>query len=120
MIALPKQFQNFPGQAIELRIAGIVPNDFESEWDSNVGQNVKAWMEDNVNEKIHIEGEVEIALMNCIWVDTLKLIEKLPSLRCQVNVISIKETLLSKKFGVRDDGTLQMLKDLAKEAGKEC
>lgn len=115
---MAEQFRTFPPQSIEIEIGGIVPCDQSQEWDSMILENVKEWITKNTNENVYVQARIMHTMMNILWVDTVKLVEPLPSIKTSVQVISIRQCLLEKKFAIENDFAFGLLKTLAEELGK--
>lgn len=117
LLQLNEEFYRFPAQAVDIRISGIVPYDYDIQWVSAAKKNVKKWLEDNNTGHFHIQGRIVFSALNTLWVDTLKKVEKLPNLNTEVMVMSITKNLLSKHFAVTDNTCLKVLREIAHEAG---
>lgn len=111
------QFRSFPPQSIEIQIGGIVPVDYEQEWDSEILQNVKAWIKKNMNDNVYVQGRILFTMMNTLWLDTIKLVHILSYIHTSVEVISIRHCLLQKKFAIENDLSLILLKRIGEELG---
>lgn len=116
LLVLPDQFKEFPAQAVDIRIGGIVPLDSEIRWDKKSTQLVKKWLEHA--ENCYIEAKIELALMNCIWVKSVEITKILRSINEETRWISITEKLIQKNIGVADSKPLDMLREMAERAGK--
>ncbi|XP_037028322.1 putative ATP-dependent RNA helicase TDRD12 isoform X2 [Bradysia coprophila] len=119
LMTLPDKFKNFPHQAVDIRIANIVPRDFDNEWDSSILELVKKWIgnENKLQNHHYCQGFVKLSIMNTLWVDSVDMIEVLQSIDEEVKTTSIKRNLLNKNFCVRDSKPLELLTILAKNAG---
>lgn len=117
LLELSAEFVGFPSQAVDVRIANLLPYDFDSEWDKDSLNNVRKWLQKNKTQNVYIEGTIQwSSCLNTIWVDTLRLIEKLYT-STEVFVLSIRRKLLDEKFGVVDDRCLLALKQMAASCG---
>lgn len=118
LLVLPKQFKEFPAQAIDIYMCGIVPQDFEEDWNSKLLRTVKCWLDDNITEKVHVEAKIRLSLNNFILVNSLYLVEKLQAIKTEVNVISIKKELLRKKLAVQDSEGMYTMLRMANDCGE--
>lgn len=118
LLHLAAEFSVFPSQAIDVRIANLLPYDYDGEWDKDSYDNVKRWLQKSYTENVYIEGTIVWSgCLNTIWIDTLRLSEKLPT-NMEVFVLSIQRKLLDKKFGIVDDQCLKSLQRMAASCGK--
>lgn len=114
LIQLPVRFKTFPPQAVNVRIGGIVPHDFDYDWDSKTLQYVKNWLR---HESDYLKGDIQLSIMDTLWVDSVDGMEVLHSIGHDVRTVSIKNNLLKHKFGVNDSRAMELLKSLAQQAG---
>lgn len=114
---LPKKFCDFPAQAVDVIIAGIVPMDYDHGWDSTAKKNVERWLSIDKAQHKCIKANVLMSVMNEIWVDSLFLVQKLPKISCEVTVISMKLSLIDNKLAIEDSAGFEAVKMLAKETG---
>lgn len=115
LYVLPDKFKCYPPQAVDIRITGVVPLDQSSTWDKNLMKHVTKWCE--LNENCHFEGTIEMTAMRCIWVKSVKIIEKLPSIDEELVKFDFKREIVSGKLGYPDDNAFPLLRDMAKRAG---
>ncbi len=104
--SLTYSFQNFIS-------AGIVPRDFDNEYDKNVLVLVRKW----IQNAHHCQGFIKLSIMNTLWVDSIEVMEVLTSIKEQVSSLSIKRNLLERKFCVQDLKPFELLMGLARNAG---
>lgn len=116
LLVLPEQFQRVPPHAVDIRISGVVPHDLDTKWDEKTLKIVKKWLSPGNN--FHMEGEIELTLMNCIWITSVVIVEKLQSLQEEIRFLSIKDNLIEKNFGLADTKTLQSLREMANNLGE--
>lgn len=115
LLHLDSEFIDFPSQAVDLRIANLIPYDYDTKWDRDSMANVKHWLKKNSTEKAYIEGTIMWSCcLNTIWVDTLRLSEKM---KTDVLVVSIRCNLLNKKFGMENHQCLSLLQKMAASLG---
>lgn len=117
LLHLPKRFCDYPAQAVNVIISGIVPIDYDYSWDTASQKNVEKWIA--IDESPHkcIKANISISLMNTIWVDTLYLVQKLPEISCEVTVISIKSSLLNNNLAIEDNAAFDNIKSVAAQIG---
>lgn len=115
LLVMPPRFKEFPPQAVDIRIADIVPLDLDTTWESFIKHEVKNW----INEKpsCQIRAEIELTVMNTIWVKSVKIVEKLPSIKEEVIKTDIKKKLIDEGYGVAKD-SLKTLQAMAMKSGK--
>lgn len=113
-MVLPEEFKAFPPQAVDIRIAGLVPFK-DTTWDKISTQLVKEWL--NLSEKFHFEGAIVLALMNCIWVKDVEVKEKLRAIKEETKLFFVKEKLIKTKNAIADQKAMEILLELAKAAG---
>lgn len=118
LLKLSAEFAYFTPQAVDLRIANLIPYDYDAKWDLESMTNVTHWLQKSCTENVYIDGTIQWSnCLNTIWVDTLRLNEKLYT-STEVFVLSIRSNLLSKKFGIDDDRCLVALRQMAANCGK--
>ncbi|XP_058065440.1 putative ATP-dependent RNA helicase TDRD12 [Anopheles bellator] len=110
LLHLPEEFRKMPGQAIDIQIAGLTPCDGGQDWDKKATLTVQNWVTDYAHrETFHVEGRVLLTLKGIIWVDEMRLVEQLGSLKTAVTKTKFKASIISKKFGVGNDESFQKL-----------
>lgn len=111
LLHLPDEFRRLPAQATDVRIVGVVPHDFETEWDKRVTATIRAWIETyTAKDKFHVEGKVLLAVKDTIWVDTIRLVEHLSQVQTEIHEINVKTEIVgNKNFGVTDKEPLELL-----------
>uniref|UniRef100_A0A1Q3EW10 RNA helicase n=1 Tax=Culex tarsalis TaxID=7177 RepID=A0A1Q3EW10_CULTA len=111
LLHLPDEFRRLPAQAIDVRIVGVVPHDFETEWDKRVTATIRTWIEKYTKkEEFHVEGKVLLAVKDTIWVDTIRLVEHLSQVNTEIHEINVKTEIVgNKNFGVTDKEPLELL-----------
>ncbi|XP_058456737.1 uncharacterized protein LOC131434110 [Malaya genurostris] len=116
LLHLPKEFCRLPEQAIDIRIVGVVPHDFETEWDKRVTVTIREWIDKyTTNDKFHVEGKIVLAIRDTIWVDTIRLVEHLSGINTDINEIHVKSQIVGKNFGVTDKEPLELLTKMVKD-----
>lgn len=115
LLQLDAEFIDFPSQAIDLRIANLIPYDYDTKWDKDSMANVKHWLKMNCTKNAYIDSTILwSSCLNTIWVDTLRLSEKTKN---DVLVLSIRSNLLDKQFGIEDNKCLSLLQEMAASLG---
>ncbi|XP_049542202.1 putative ATP-dependent RNA helicase SoYb [Anopheles darlingi] len=117
LLHLPEQFRSLPPQTIDIRIAGIVPLDNESDWDNVSIETIRRWIDDFMNEPgtRHFEGNVQLALKDTIWLDDLRGVEQLGVPKTDVTRIRFKANIVSKQFAIADRAPFETLRQLVRQ-----
>lgn len=98
--------------------ADLRPRDFDCEWDSKILAHVKKWIRNENPKSTHYyQGLIKLSIMDTLWVDSIDIIEILQSINEEVTAVSIKKNLLEGNFCVKDTKPLELMMDLAKNAG---
>ncbi|KAJ6632966.1 putative ATP-dependent RNA helicase TDRD12, partial [Pseudolycoriella hygida] len=113
LLQMPQYLKLFPRQAFELRIAGVAPQDFDVNWSSSSKKTVAQW----VASAGCVQGEIELTVMNCIWVRSMKIIEKLQSISYEISPVDIKDKIIKYEFGVVEENAIKMLRKMAQRTG---
>ncbi|XP_058170144.1 putative ATP-dependent RNA helicase TDRD12 [Anopheles ziemanni] len=119
LLSLPEQFHALPEQAIDVRIAGVVPHDFEEEWDEYSTQYVQRMLDEHVKDQPtnrYIEGKVLLTLRDMIWIEELMLVEALDAVKSQVVSAKVKSAIVSNQFGVKDSSLFERIEQLVVKA----
>lgn len=113
LLHLPEEFRRLPPQAIDIRIVGVVPHDFELEWDKLATLNIREWIHRYTNnDKFHVEGKVMLTIKDTIWVDTIRLVQHLEGINTEIMEIHVKSEIVGKNFGVVDKEPLELLSQM--------
>lgn len=115
LLILPDEFKSGPPLAMNLCIAGLVPHDFEHDWDKTTIANVDRWLKDNEMADITFQSNVLFSLNDTIWVDSIYMIKTVLEISAIRN--SIKESILKKNFGTVKKDHLKIIKEMAAVAG---
>uniref|UniRef100_A0A182QK13 RNA helicase n=1 Tax=Anopheles farauti TaxID=69004 RepID=A0A182QK13_9DIPT len=119
LLHLPEKFTSLPDQAMNVRIAGVVPHDYEQDWDKTSTVTVRRWIENyETRPNCHIQGNVLLALKDTVWVDELCLVEQLEGVRTSVTVEKVRASIISKQFGVGDRESFEQLRKLVLDCEK--
>lgn len=117
ILEIPKEFELFPSQAVEIRLNGIVPHHEEKAWDKKAIYSVTKWLTRDVNrETDFICAKVNFALMDTLWVDNLVVKENVKGFDC-VNKINLRMSILKKNIGIKSEEAEQKLKRMAEDCG---
>lgn len=115
---LPKEYHDFPGQAIDLHLVGIIPQ--EATWDKDslnkVREELFAPPTSSTNDK-SIEANVIIALKSALVVNCIRVVEKAAFLPNPVQVASVIQTLRREKFGIKDVSAWTKFEAIVKDLG---
>lgn len=115
LYVLPDEFKKFPPQAVDIRIAGVVPVDLSVNWDKNLIKVVKLWLSEYKNFKS--KAFVELALMKCIWVKSVELFDFLSIIREEVVRFDVTMEIVRQNLGIVNPNWLHNLRRLAGKAG---
>uniref|UniRef100_A0A182M665 RNA helicase n=1 Tax=Anopheles culicifacies TaxID=139723 RepID=A0A182M665_9DIPT len=119
LLFLPEQFRELPGQAFNVRIAALVPHDYEQDWDKTASLTVRQWIEEHENRpNCYIEGNVLLALKDTLWIDDLHLIEQLKGVKATVTAKRIGATVISKQFGIGDKQSFEQIRKIVQDCEK--
>lgn len=108
-----------PAQSVTVRIANCVPCDRDTEWDVRATQAVQQWLADSGvsnNDHIFVEARIEHTVLDTLWVDSLRVVERLPTLGTFVHLLSVRHQLVRQRYGVLDDRATVALRRMAAEA----
>lgn len=111
---LAAEFCDFPEQAIDLNLIGLVPADAEDEWDSEITQKLRNHLEDIdlSRDDIHVEANIVFSLRKAVVVDCLRITQVIG---CDCSILcSVKKHMIDRRLGIKAKGTR---KDIIKMAG---
>jgi hypothetical protein len=118
LCSLPDEYKKYPPQSIDVRLSGIIPLDFETEWNKKTLATVKSWTKpDTAKKSIYLQGNVIFSLKNTVWVNSLEMIENLEYIDREVAVLDIKDNLIKKEFCQKDDTAIPILRQMVDELG---
>ncbi|XP_053679144.1 uncharacterized protein LOC128730136 [Anopheles nili] len=116
LLLLPEKFRDLSGQTIDVRIAGVIPHDFEQDWDKSATNMAREWIKKYESKpNCHIEGNVLLALRDTIWVDELYLVEQLEDLKTTLVTEKIRATIIAKQFGIADKESFVKVSQLVRD-----
>ncbi|XP_059622507.1 putative ATP-dependent RNA helicase SoYb [Phlebotomus argentipes] len=115
LLLLPDEFRAFPQQLIDVRLFGLVPNDYEMQWDSNSTKEVKSWVEPSqTSEYLSFIGQIDLTLKNTIYVKSLFCVEFVDSHQSNFVQRDLRKVLLRNQIAVEiEEEKMQFIKDLA-------
>lgn len=102
---------------MNLRLSGVVPYDHEQDWSNNAIETVRFWFKKHATENVNVVGKIKFSLMDTIWVENIKLLENLETIKTYVTEVNIKSSLLEKQFGTVSHEAEEVLKDKATACG---
>lgn len=114
LMEIPDEFKDFPAQAIDIRLSGVVPYDNEKVWDSKSIRTVKKWIVTDVTENDVLQASINFVLMDVIWVNNVVLMEQLTAINGFALKINVRRSLLGRGFAL-DDNQMQSIKQIAME-----
>uniref|UniRef100_A0A182SY95 RNA helicase n=1 Tax=Anopheles maculatus TaxID=74869 RepID=A0A182SY95_9DIPT len=116
LLHLPSQFRQLPGQAINVRIAALVPHDNEQDWDKTAKLTVRQWIEEHENRaNCYVKGNVLLALRDTLWVDDLHLAEQLEGVKTTVTTKRVGATIISKQYGISDKKSFEQIRTIVSD-----
>lgn len=119
LLHLPDRFHKYPPQAVDIRIAGVVPLDFGTDWDKSLKDSMKDWLKKGKNDQnCHIEGKILLSLQNCIWVENVQVKQKLPTLDLETVAVDVKREIVKRNLAVTDANVMQMLQEMVEKTSK--
>lgn len=115
LLRLNEKFRDYPAQAVDVRIANLVPVDCDDEWDKNSMRNVTEWLQEALAaDNVHVEGRILWSeILDIIWLDKLNIVTQL-SIRSKVNNLLMHRNLLKKKIAIEDYKCLEVLQASAR------
>lgn len=115
LLHLPDQFRSFPYQAIDIRLMGVVPFDFDDNWSSISTDTVKRWL--FKTRECYLQGNILFSLKYTIYVKSIVFVESLETVSTEVNTFDVKQAIVKKMFGVIDKRPTESLLQMAKDCG---
>nr|AUD07760.1 tudor-containing protein 12 [Danio rerio] len=105
LLQLPAQFQDLPGQAVEIILCRVQPVDGEVDWNPKVTRAVSL----KIRGKLH-QARVVMSLGNTIWVDPMVRMVRVPGLKTFINEYNVHTEILASGFGVSNPQHVDLLK----------
>ena len=121
---LPAEYRDFPGQAVDLHLTGVIPADKEDEWDQRVTKIVMKTLdrhlkdESGLRDNIHVEAKIVVPLKDALLVESIRVVEYLPDIETAGQKLSVKKFLITNKYGVADSRGIAKMKDLVQQIGE--
>lgn len=113
---LNDEYKEPPGQAYSMHLTGIIPADYEEDWDEKITHRLKTLLNKlhTTESNVEYEARVLFTLRNTFVVDIFRVIN---SKDCYVHV-PVKEYLIDHKYAIKSKDCLQRVIDMAKFNGK--
>lgn len=105
LLQLPAQFQDLPGQAVEIILCRAQPVDGEVDWNPKVTRAVSL----KIRGKLH-QARVVMSVGNTVWVDPMVRMTRVPGLKTYINEYNVHAEILASGFGVSNPQHLDLLK----------
>ncbi|XP_051975326.1 putative ATP-dependent RNA helicase TDRD12 [Xyrauchen texanus] len=105
LLQLPAQFQELPGQAVEIILCRIQPIDGEVDWNPKVNRAISL----KIKGKLH-QARVVMCVGNAVWVDPMVRMTRVPGLKTYINEYNVHTEILNFGFGVNNPQHLELLK----------
>uniref|UniRef100_A0A0A1WUC7 RNA helicase n=1 Tax=Zeugodacus cucurbitae TaxID=28588 RepID=A0A0A1WUC7_ZEUCU len=111
------RFKDFPAQAINIRLSGVVPFDNERSWDTKSTKTVQKWIMTDIkkNECVHVS--INFTLIDTIWVNNVIVMEQLAQMGQYVYRVNLKRSLMEKNIADVCDSKRQGIREIAEELG---
>ncbi|XP_053949152.1 uncharacterized protein LOC128857417 [Anastrepha ludens] len=111
------KFKDFPAQAIDIHLLGVVPFDNERTWDTKATKTVQKWIMTDLtkNECVHVS--INFTLIDTIWVNNVIVMEQLAQVGQYVYRVNLKRSLLGKDIAAVADCKRQGIREIAEELG---
>ncbi|XP_067639600.1 putative ATP-dependent RNA helicase TDRD12 isoform X2 [Eurosta solidaginis] len=110
-------FKDFPAQAINIRLSGVVPFDNERTWDTKSTKTVQKWIMTDITKKECVHVSINFTLIDTIWVNNLIVMEQLDQVGQYVYRVNLKRSLLEKNIAAAADNKRQSIREIAEEFG---
>ncbi|XP_016112387.1 putative ATP-dependent RNA helicase TDRD12 [Sinocyclocheilus grahami] len=95
LLQLPPQFQDLPGQAVEIILCRAQPVDGEVDWNPKVTRAISL----KIKGKLH-QARVVMSVGNTVWVDPMVRMTRVPGLKTYINEYNVHAEILASGFGV--------------------
>ncbi|XP_051545297.1 putative ATP-dependent RNA helicase TDRD12 [Myxocyprinus asiaticus] len=107
LLQLPTQFQELPGQAVEIILCRVQPIDGEVDWNPKVTRAISL----KIKGKLH-QARVVMCVGNAVWVDPMVRMTRVPGLKTYINEYNVHTEILNFGFGVNNPQHLELLKSV--------
>uniref|UniRef100_A0A672JZK0 RNA helicase n=1 Tax=Sinocyclocheilus grahami TaxID=75366 RepID=A0A672JZK0_SINGR len=105
LLQLPPQFQDLPGQAVEIILCKAQPVDGEVDWNPKVTRAISL----KIKGKLH-QARVVMSVGNTVWVNPMVRMTRVPGLKTYINEYNVHAEILASGFGVNNPQHLDLLK----------
>uniref|UniRef100_A0A671RUS0 RNA helicase n=1 Tax=Sinocyclocheilus anshuiensis TaxID=1608454 RepID=A0A671RUS0_9TELE len=105
LLQLPPQFQDLPGQAVEIILCRAQPVDGEVVWNPKVTRAISQ----KIKGKLH-QARVVMSVGNTVWVDPMVRMTRVPGLKTYINEYNVHAEILASGFGVNNPQHVDLLK----------
>ncbi|KAL1247878.1 hypothetical protein QQF64_023254 [Cirrhinus molitorella] len=105
LLQLPPQFQDLPGQAVEIILCRAQPVDGEVDWNPKVTRAISQ----KIKGKLH-QARLVMSVGDTVWVDPMVRMTRVPGLKTYINEYNIHAEILSSGFGVSNPQHVDLLK----------
>ncbi|XP_016427110.1 putative ATP-dependent RNA helicase TDRD12, partial [Sinocyclocheilus rhinocerous] len=105
LLQLPPQFQDLPGQAVEIILCRAQPVDGEVDWNPKVTRAISQ----KIKGKLH-QARVVMSVGNTVWVDPMVRMTRVPGLKTYINEYNVHAEIVASGFGVNNPQHLDLLK----------
>lgn len=112
---MDQQFSDFPGQAIDIHLTGVLPT--ETVWHKSSIDKIRNLLSCEKSESREIEVNVIHALNNSLVIDHMRVLEKLKLSNEYVMLGSIKKIMIQEKYGISDKISLTKFEQALKDRG---
>ncbi|XP_073687782.1 putative ATP-dependent RNA helicase TDRD12 [Garra rufa] len=110
LLQLPPQFQDLPGQAVEIILCRAQPVDGEVDWNPKVTRAISQ----KIKGKLH-QARIVMSVGDTVWVDPLVRMTRVPGLKTYINEYNVHAEILASGFGVNNPQHVDLLKRVFQE-----
>uniref|UniRef100_A0A034VB34 RNA helicase n=1 Tax=Bactrocera dorsalis TaxID=27457 RepID=A0A034VB34_BACDO len=111
------KFKDFPAQAINIRLTGVVPFDNERTWDTKATKTVQKWIMTDIKQNECVHVSINFTLIDTIWVNNVIVMEQLEQVGQYVYRVNLKRSLMEKNIADVGDSKKQGIREIAEELG---
>nr|CAD7393674.1 unnamed protein product [Timema cristinae] len=119
LMALPKELQVLPPQAVEVYLCNVLPCDEDTVWNWSANEAMYNWVQENVAEEregVYMVGKIVLTLGNTLWLDPFMARQHLEDLGNDVFIMSLRKELLKHGYAVDNPQHLEKLYSLCHDA----
>lgn len=118
MYEIPKELAEYPPQAVDIVLCGLLPMDFDSYWGRPATERARELLvEKRLKENEKWIGRIVLSLNNILCLDPIELCEQLSLYNVVINKFSIGEKLMKENLAVFNENHLKMLYELCEKGG---